>query len=178
MLSLVAQQHGLPLGFCAVGHKVGGRIGLLAILVEPSYQRQGTGTALIAALQSALRLEGIKQLALGSGSANGYFWPGVPVSEDAAWPFFRKHGWKEKERSFDLLLDLSDYRTPSWVCSRLAESGIELRLADLPLRPIIMRFERSWFPHWAMFFEEALDRSDYENVLVAHALDGSIAAPF
>ncbi|MGI4826967.1 MAG: GNAT family N-acetyltransferase, partial [Janthinobacterium lividum] len=46
-LLLVAEAEGRRLGFCAINYRRGGPAGLILLLVEPSHQRCGIGTALL-----------------------------------------------------------------------------------------------------------------------------------
>lgn len=174
-LILVAEEHSIPIAFLMAAHTPGGSAGLLAIAVEPQHHREGTGRALLAELADLLKADACCNCALGSGGAEGYFWPGVPVIDTAAWPFFLKHGWKESERSFDLLQDLSIYNTPQWVHSRQKSQGVTLELGRPAYKKDILEFEKRFFPTWFSFFEAAFSDSKLNNIVVALAADGSIA---
>ncbi len=166
-LSLVAERAGIPVGFCAVTYREQGPAGILIILVEPAFQRQGIGSLLLEEQEAYLKASGIRQLNIGFGNDGNYFWPGVPADAVSARHFFSNRGWKYDQPSFDLLLELSVYRTPYWVYSRLATAAVHLRLAEPVFREKIMAFEESWFPAWAEFFRNAMAESEYNNILLA-----------
>lgn len=166
-LSLVAEQEGTPVGFCGVGYRGDGPAGILTLLIEPAYQRQGVGSALLKEIEATLRTCGIRQLNVGFGNDSNYFWPGIPADADSAWKFYSKLGWREDEPSFDLAQELGDYRTPPWVYSRLTKAGVLLRMAEPAFCEKIMAFEHLWFPAWAEFFSRAMAESEYGNILLA-----------
>lgn len=171
--SLVAVQNSLPVGFCTAEYRAGQPAGLLAILVDPAFQRQGVGTALLNFLEGCLRDAGVQEFNLGFGTGD-YFWPGLPADESKTWKFFEKLGWQEKDRSFDLIQDLERYTTPAWVYGRMTEAGYHLRLADSAIHQQVVAFECACFPVWAKYFSDKLDQELYENVLIAQAPDGSV----
>lgn len=173
-MAFVAEQHGLPIGMCAAVHQPSGRAGLLAILVEPSQQRQGAGASLLANIERLLSRDGCSALTLGFGPGGEYFWPGVPTLESPAWPFFAKLGWRECDRTFDLVQELSDYQAPTAIHKRVEDQEIILGPADPLLRDRLLEFEQRSFPVWSPFFEDALRRSDYGNILVACDREGCV----
>lgn len=166
-LSLVAEQEGTPIGFCAVGYRDQGPAGLLLLLVEPAFWRQGIGSVLLEKQESLLKAGGVRQLNLGFGSDGNYLWPGIPADAVSARHFFRNRGWDDNEASFDLLQELRDYRTPGWVYNRLATTAVQLRLAEPAFHEKIIAFEQTWFPAWAEFFRNAMQESEYHNILLA-----------
>lgn len=173
-MAFVAKQHGLPIGMCAAVHQPSGRAGLLAILVEPPQQRQGAGVSLLARIERQLSRDGCSALTLGFGPGGEYFWPGVPALESPAWPFFAKHGWRGGNRTFDLVLELPDYQAPTAIYKRVQDQKIVLGPASPLLRDRLLEFEQRSFPAWAPYFEDALRRSDYSNILVACDPDGCV----
>ena len=173
-IALVAEQDGQSVGFILGSENKTPTAGLLLLLVEPTLRRQGIASRLLQALEARFRSLGITELILGFGPQGDYFWPGVPISEKAAWHFFSHHGWKQQESSSDLILDLSSYDTPTWVLDRLKESGATLTLGHPGQGEQILAFERLHFPEWAGFFEGWFSDLGSQKVLIARAANGSI----
>jgi len=172
-LNLIAEQAGTPIGFCAVGYEEQGPAGILVVLVEPAFQRSGTGGALLKEVERAMKARGIDPLNLGFGNDSNYFWPGVPV-DTHAWGFFTSRGWKEDERNCDLVQELSNYTTPSWVYSRLARAEVTLQLATPELHDQIMAFEQQWFPRWTDFYANAITDPETRDVIAALDAKGAV----
>ena len=176
-LILVAMGGGVPVGFCAVGYGKGGggggTAGLLTIVVEPSWQRQGMGTLLLGEVERVLRARGIGRLNVGFGDGGNYFWPGLPAEADA-WGFLARQGWQRDEGSFDLVQELAGYRTPAWARERLDKVGIRLRVARLEDGERVERFEGRWFPAWAGFFRNAAAAAEWDNMLLALDARGEV----
>ena len=149
-----------------------GSAALLVLLVDPEKRRQGIGSTLLGATESALRKQGVTHLGLGFAGGGDYFWQGIPV-ESGAWPFFAGHGWSENERSSDLVLGLEDYKSPQWVGERSVQAKINIHAADLYQYEAVRRFERSQFPVWATFYEGFAGYRD-GNILVAEDASGTI----
>ncbi len=166
-IRLVAVTDGQPIAFCAASHRPSLAAGLLFIAVEPDEQRRGIGGALLEEVLRRLSEAGCSSCFLGTAGEANYFWPGVPKGECSAWPFFSKHGWKENDQICDLSRDLAGYEAPAWVASRAAAHGVTLLLAAAAFRERILDFESNTFPAWSAFFEGALDKEDYDNILVA-----------
>ena len=93
------------------------------------------------------------------------------MPDRSAWPFFVKHGWTESDRVSDLIQSLTTYQTPSWVYERVRSYGITVGLATSDLKAKVSEFERSSFPEWSQFFDNALDKGKYNEIVVAS--DGS-----
>ena len=171
---LVAERHGLPVGFCAADYEQTGDAGLLVVLVDPAHQRTGVGSALLTQLQTTLRTEQVGKIHLGALSNGSYFWPGLPVEHESAWPFFVKHGWKPEESCADLVQDLTRFQPPSWVYERLTRSGVVLGKSEAHLRSAVTKFERTNFPAWSTFVDNELASSGDENLIVAQNQDGTV----
>lgn len=171
---LVAERNGVPLGFCAADYEPTGNAGLLALLVEPAYQRQGIGSALLSELERLLAVEQVSLLHLGAFSTGTYFWPGLPAENELALPFFAKHGWRQEEPCADLVQELACFKTPIWVSDRIKNANIFLRLAGADLRTKVGAFERANFPAWASFVDNELADSRGENIVVAQTTDGAV----
>ena len=171
---LVAERHGFRVGFCAADHDEMGNAGLLVILVEPSVQRCGIGSALLEQLEAVLHTARIVSLRLGAVSTGTYFWPGLPAENDSVWPFFLGHGWKQEESCADLVQDLACFSMPLWVQERLREARVTLRRSVPYLRHRILEFEQANFPAWTAFMANELASSGDENLLLAQAENGEI----
>ena len=91
-LALIAEQDGIPLGLGAVDYGSFGKAGLVFLIVDPAWQRQGIGTLIVEALEAQLRAMQISVLRLGAVSTATYLWTGMPFEADAAWPFFARKG--------------------------------------------------------------------------------------
>ena len=70
------------------------------LLVAPTVQRRGIGTALHGHTLGALRVRGVARAVAGDGSPR--FWPGIPAASN----FFAARGWHLAERSHYLVRDL------------------------------------------------------------------------
>ena len=173
-IKLVVERRGQRIAFVAAAHQPFREASLLIALVEPLHQRQGVGEMLVRQVMQMLAKSGCSSCSLGAGANADYFWPGVPDGEQTAWPFFAKCGFKESERTFDLLQDLNEYQSPEWVTRRPNRHGISIRLATGLLSTRILEFESSAFPAWVAFYENALRRGKYENLLVATDSDGTV----
>lgn len=172
-LVLVAECEGLQSAVCAVDSERGSVAGLILLLVEPAWQRCGVGAKMMRKVETTLREQGVHKLILGAGNGD-YFWPGLPQEQNQAWPFFRKLGFLEEEYSEDLIQVLHDFKTPGWVSTRLATSGVTLCLAESAKRERIAEFEHRYFPAWTVYFENEMSQGDYQNILLAEGSNGSI----
>lgn len=171
---LVAEREGVRLGFCAADYEPAGDAGLLALLVEPAFQRRGIGSALITELERILQFEQVSVLHLGAFSTGTYIWPGLPAENELALPFFAKHGWRREESCADLIQEITSFKTPVWVSDRIKDAGIVLRLADTGLHDKVAAFERAHFPAWASFVDNEFADMRSQNVLVAQTIDGTV----
>ena len=81
------------------------------IFVQPSYKRQGIGSALLEKFIEISRSQNINQIIIPgfTGNAPGYVQPGVNIeTEIEALEFFRDHSFKEIGRVFSMQRSLSD----------------------------------------------------------------------
>jgi GNAT superfamily N-acetyltransferase len=85
-----------------------------AIAVDPTHQRAGVGSALLAWAEGWLADEGCRRLSLG-GSLRP-FTPGLPVTLGSE-PFFRRHGFQagDDATSWDVAANLAGYAAPAWL---------------------------------------------------------------
>lgn len=112
--------------------KTSGHIAALA--VDPKYQGQGIGTALLAESRAYLRNQfGLNNVALGSTFPR--FWPGIPRDLPVKiQDFFVHRGFRlnpPSARSVDLYQDIKDFQTPVKYNTRAKERGYTFS----PLQP-------------------------------------------
>jgi len=91
---------------------------LVLVRVDRSHWREGIGRSLLEQGLKSLRQRGVRKEQLGGGGP-AYFWPGVPTNLPEAWSFFSSCGWREQERSFDLIGDLEEYTSLPVVYQRI-----------------------------------------------------------
>ena len=139
---------------------------LMAVMVDPGYQRQGIGRALMERALDILKTRGVDSVQLGGGGLS-YFWPGVPLYLPGAWPFFEACGWVEAERSFDLIQDLSNYATPPGVYERIRLPGVTITTAVPGDAAQVLAFEAQHFPEWLPFYQRVLERGGHADVVLA-----------
>src|SRR5438270_10252601 len=120
---------------------------LMALLVAPTHQRRGLGRKLHEHALASLKQRGATQTQLGGGLS--YPWQGVPTNLPGAWAFFQACGWKEVERSFDLVQELAGYATPSGIYERLRPT-ITVMQATSGDADAILSFEAQHFPRWSL----------------------------
>lgn len=139
---------------------------LMVIIVDPTYQRQGIGRALLSHALSALKHRGLTKVQLGAGGVS-YFWPGVPANLAGAWSFFMACGWPLLEASFDLSRSLEDYATPPGSYERIRLPGISLAIAGAADMSELLLFEERHFPRWLGYYELLANQGAYSDVLLA-----------
>jgi beta-N-acetylhexosaminidase len=161
---LVAERRGQVVGVVAVD---AGSIPLL--VVAPSAQRAGVGTALHAAALELLRERAAEHVSLGSGGES-YLWPGVPANLPAAVGFFEAHGWAWDHVAIDLVRDLRGYVDPIGAVAGAAAAGISLAVAGAAEVPEALAFEETHFPEWLGLFNRG-----EPSILVARDREGAIA---
>lgn len=125
----VARIESTLVGFC-LGYisenqgKVSGQIAALA--VDPKYQGQGVGTALLAETRAYFRNQfGLNNLTLGSTFPR--FWPGIPRDlPSQVQDFFIHRGFRldpPTARSVDLYQDIRDFQAPEKYITHAKERG-------------------------------------------------------
>lgn len=116
-----------------------------ALVVAPAAQRQGTGSRLLGAAETWLRLHGRTYITVGAGLRP--FAPGVPAELDTT-PFFVRHGFTDLDSSgepqvaYDLAADLSNYRPPT----NLREVPAAARPAQRGQEALLLAFLQAEFP--------------------------------
>lgn len=165
---LVAERRGRVLGVVAVD-----AASIPLLVVAPSAQRAGVGSALHSAALELLQERGAERVSLGSGG-NDYLWPGVPANLPAAVAFFEAHGWAWDHVAIDLVRDLRGYADPIGAVARAAGNGISLAVAAAAAVPEVLAFEEANFPEWLSSFRRGdssiLVASDHEDAIVGTLL--------
>jgi ribosomal protein S18 acetylase RimI-like enzyme len=146
---------------------------LMVVMVDPTLQRRGVGRALLEQALTSLRERGVEQVQLGAGGLS-YFWAGTPTNLPGAWPFFEACGWTETERSFDLVRELGDYATPTWVYERTQRAGLRITTAEEADLPAILAFEAAHFPRWLVYFERVAAHGAASDIVLAKDAAGQI----
>ncbi|HEY3283793.1 MAG TPA: GNAT family N-acetyltransferase [Armatimonadota bacterium] len=157
----------------AAGDASGRPAGILVLLVDPEHRRKGLGRRLHDAALAWLWERGARCASLGVAGYT-YFWPGVSTSLPGAWEFARALGWEETGRTFDLVADLDESRTPDWVCQRPLEHGVIVAPASAADAVAILAFEARHFPYWLAYYEERARHGPWSDVFVAKAPDGEL----
>jgi len=121
---------------------------ITAFGVDPDFQRQGCGTAVLNAVLTQLRELGRSKIVLGPYGPN-YFTPGVDVNAyPEAVSFFGKHGFQITMRPLSMRAILTGFRIPESLApayAKLEQYGIVVR----PARPDditpVLQFVRDHF---------------------------------
>jgi len=146
---------------------------LLAVVVAAPHQRRGVGRALVGHALTGLKERGVREAQLGGGGRS-YFWCGVPTTLPAAWAFFNACGWRERERSVDLVQALGRYTTPAWVAERVRKRHI-MMTPPSPSEPgSVLAFEEQHFPKWLHTYAEVVARGAWDDLIVARDAAGAI----
>jgi ribosomal protein S18 acetylase RimI-like enzyme len=162
---LVAEADTGPVGFAAVD--MAGSVPL--IVVDPSSQRRGIGTGLLAAAVERVRAGGTAEVTAASGGGAASIWPGVPHDLPAAVAFFASAGWRHSHDTLDLTADLTRYRPPPDACGRAASGGITIARATGADMTSVLAFEAAAFPNWTRWFSRP------DGILIARDRLGHIA---
>ncbi|HEX4206768.1 MAG TPA: GNAT family N-acetyltransferase [Ktedonobacteraceae bacterium] len=146
---------------------------LAAIVVMPSYQHRGIGSALHDMALEYLRTAHVGFVQLGAFSPR--FWCGMPTNLPDAMRFFARHGWEYAAESvYDMTRDLSDYETPAKITQRMAQERITIEPAHQRDITQVLTFEQQHFPNWLIHFEQYADMGDFQDLLVARDDVGNI----
>ena len=123
------------------------------LAVEPAYQGQGLGSALLQEAEDRIRQGGYQKLTVGVGTDDKYLMPGVPMNKGAD-RFFRNrgyvHNWGDTG-CFDMSMDLTQAKEqPVHVGDTV--SGITYRMAqveDLPgIESCVRAAQESFVPYY------------------------------
>jgi GNAT superfamily N-acetyltransferase len=142
--------------------------GIPLLVVAPSAQRTGVGSALHSAALELLRERGAERASLGRGGEE-HLWPGVPANLPDAAAFFQAHGWAWDHVAIDLVRDLRGYVDPIGAVAGATKSGISLAAAAPGDLPEMLAFEEAHFPEWLVSFR----RGD-SSILAARDSEGTV----
>ena len=149
-LYLLAEENGKIVGFI-YGAKGTEKAWIVAMGVCPNHRRKGVGTALVNALETALRVQGIQTLNMGNYGVT-YFFPGIDQKNySCAIEFFKKLGYEENGICASMDLNLREYETPAKYVEKkklLEDRGY--KFGNFKWEDCLPMFEffRTHFPHW------------------------------
>ncbi|MEA2537192.1 MAG: hypothetical protein QOF11_1426 [Chloroflexota bacterium] len=154
-----------------------GQVWLQAVVVAPSWRRQGVGRALVRAVAGIGRAAGADRLAAGGGLF--YLWPGVPDDLAAAAPFLTRLGFEFAAKpSYDLRGDVSalSAATVQDADAVLAAHGVVLAPAvardrDALLEFLLAEFGADWWHDTGWFLAAGGDPAE---LLLLRAGDAQI----
>lgn len=134
---------------------------IAAIAVQPAYQQQGLGSALLAWAETWLRAQGVHEIRLG-GSLRP-FTPGLPLELDAlALRFFQHRGYVEEALEWDIARDLADYPDPPLPSDAPIMRPVETAAEQQALFAFLAReFPGRWHFECEEFFREGGRPSDW-----------------
>ena len=149
---------------------------ILALVVDPEFQRQGVGTALLAALEERLRREGCTKVQVAGGASR--FWSGVPDDLPAAVSFFRARGYDLAQAVYDLVLPLDNWvPSPRYQCA-LEREGITVAAAMARDAGRLLEFELRESAGWAPAMTTFFGAGDIGNVLMLRRADEIVGTLF
>jgi len=148
----LAEQGGAALGAALLSGSA-----LVGLVVDPDHRGRGVGSAL-------LRTAAPDSIGYGGGQ---WLWPGVPDNLPAALPFFERRGWSPRERVWDFVAGLADFRPDPAVRQT---PGVTYRPAAAADMAGVLHFEGAHFPYWLPHY----DTTDADSVFLA-VKDGEIA---
>lgn len=172
---LVVKEQGQIIGFVATSQSQswGTQVGhLQLLLVAPSWQGKGLGSALHEAALGHFRAAGAQIAQLGGLVPR--FWCGVPGNLPEAHEFFKQRGWEFDQPVYDLEQDLRQYSTPPAIYQRIAEQGITLAAGRAEDVPEILAFEQREFPNWLQHYERCARLGNYQDFLLARNQEGVV----
>lgn len=164
----VARAQGQVVGFVATsqGSSWGQQVGYIqTLLVAPTWQKQGLGSALLEQALTHLRAEQVDTVRLGGHYPR--FWCGVPANLPALQGFFQARGWEASETVYDLSQDISQYTTPPAIYQRMEKEQVTLYPATSADIEEVLAFETREFPNWLPHYERLAGLGDYQDILLA-----------
>jgi len=151
---------------------------IVAMGVLPRARRKGIGSALVRALEQALKQDGASDITLGAYSAN-YIFPGVDNAayEDAV-GFFKSLGYEEKGTCASMNLCLQNYEIPAKYMERqkqLESDGYVFTPFKKELYLPMADFFRIHFPSWLQIVRKnVLEGRGEESIQLAIAPDKQV----
>lgn len=161
-VNLVARYDNHLVGFLSSQFGEDGQAGIIAICIDPEYQRRQIGTHLLADCGRELSRLGAKKINLGSGG-HSYLWPGVPVTSVSGRNFFEKAGWQFDEELYDMVANLNDASSNG----QLHLPGEDTRQLKLGEEQDLLAFAQRSFPYWKVAYERVLARDKHKDIIVA-----------
>jgi len=156
---LVARDGLRPVGLAMT--QQGQQGNLVALVVDPDWQRRGIGTALHDTALEHLRGAGAQRVQIGGGETR--FWPGVPTNLPVARSFFEARGWTFNGESIDLTQDLRGYQAPA----TLRPSQALFRVATAADLDELLDFQQREFPAWLGAYQVVAQFGDIDDFLLA-----------
>lgn len=153
---------------------------ITAFGVDPDVQRQGIGTALLAAAESRLRTLGRTSIAISPYVPN-YFTPGPDVAAYAhGVEFLTNRGFEVLDRPLSMRAELTNFRIPDGIQARnkaLVESGVEIRAATpADIVPVLAfleeHFDWDWHREASGIFNDLFNHGEGRNVDMIIAMKG------
>jgi GNAT superfamily N-acetyltransferase len=133
------------------------------LLVDPQYQRQGIGAALLAKIEERVRAEGRNGLRPGAGSWR--FWSGVPDDLPGARAFFEKQGFVRNYEAVDLYGSLADYQPSADAKEQLARAGVESEVVTADRVGFVYDLLVREAPAWRRSYLMLVEAGDAGNVI-------------
>jgi ribosomal protein S18 acetylase RimI-like enzyme len=126
--------------------------------VHPEGQRRGTGSRLLAVLESALSERGAQTVRLGESLPN-YLVPGVDRRYEGAARFFEKHGYRRFEMACNMMAELEhDAFDTADEEAELARAGVTVRRAGAQDTAAIRDFLQRHWPPWQQEVRSSMSR--------------------
>lgn len=149
-LALAADDGGEIAGFAVgvVRPAEGGPRGVIKLLaVAPERQREGIGSRLVDALESAMRDAGATTVRLGESPPN-YLTPGLDPRYTRAMLLFEQRGYERLQEAYHMAADLNQPFDTAEAERALDADGVTVRRAAPDDRPAVEAFlEKNW-PPW------------------------------
>ncbi|MFA6519032.1 MAG: GNAT family N-acetyltransferase [Candidatus Shapirobacteria bacterium] len=162
--NFVAIENNRIVGFIN-GQYNGSKGQITLVMVDKNYQRKGVGMELLKVAKECLHKFGAKEVFIGCG-AGDYFWPGVPTNLPDAISFFKKNGLKVEESNLDMAGNLENYQTPKEIMERIKDLNLVFTTLKVKEAGGLITFEKTCFPEWTKFFENAIREEHYENIFI------------
>jgi beta-N-acetylhexosaminidase len=174
----VAHVDGAVIGFASAQINPPGAPGnpptgwLLGIAVQPEWQRQGVGAALLQVLTADLRARGVGRLTVGGRYPR--IFPGVPTDLPGAQAFFERQGFHFDQVDYDLYRRLEDYLTPDHITERVQAEGVRIGPATEADVPAVLALNDREFAGWADTYRYVASLGDYQDFLIARDAERGI----
>ncbi|MCC7446278.1 MAG: GNAT family N-acetyltransferase [Anaerolineae bacterium] len=141
---------------------------IMTLIVDPSVQRQGIGTALLNTTLASVQAKGVRRVRVGGHTPR--FWPGVPTNLPGAQAFFTAHGWRFDRQDYDLVRDLTDYTIPDTLQQCMESEHITIEPATQQDAAAIVDLQAQEGFGWINTYRHMVAIGDYQDCLVARDL--------